>query len=90
MLSRQLIEEDLMDRAEGVERRQLDDRLDLALEQDRQHDDVERRRLAEAGADVDVVVRRVGQQDALLLERALADQALRRCGTGSRRPCARR
>ena len=32
----------------GVERRQLDDRLDLALEQHRQHDDVERRRLAEA------------------------------------------
>ena len=76
MLSRQLIEEDLMDRAEGVERRQLDHGLDLALEQDRQHDDVERRRLAEARTDVDVIVRRVRHQDALFLERALTDQAL--------------
>ena len=65
-----------MDRAEGVERRQLDYGLDLALEQNRQHDDVQRRRLAQAGADVDVVVRHVRQQDALFLERALTDQAL--------------
>ena len=35
---------------------------------DRQHDDVERRRLAEAGADLDVVAGDVGQQDALLLD----------------------
>ena len=35
-----------------------------------------RRGLAQAGADLDVVVRDVGEQDALLLERALPDEAL--------------
>ncbi len=45
----------LVGRAEGGERRQLDDGADGALEQDRQHDDVQRRRLAEAGVDRDVV-----------------------------------
>ena len=72
----QLVEEGQVDVAEAVERGQLDDRLDLALEQHRQDDDVERRGLAEAGADLDVVARHVGEQDALLLERALADQPL--------------
>ena len=42
--------------AEAVEGRELDDRLDLAFEQDRQDDDVHRRGLAEAGADLHVVV----------------------------------
>jgi hypothetical protein len=45
-------------------RGQLDHGLDLALEQHRQHDDVARRRLAQARADLDVVVGHVGQQDA--------------------------
>ena len=50
--------------------------LTCALEDDRQHDDVLRRRLAEAEEMRDVVGRHVGQQDLLLLERALADEAL--------------
>ena len=62
---------------------------DLAFEQDRQDDDVERRRLAEARADLDVVVGHVGEQDALLLEGALPDQALAGGGTGWRGACAR-
>ena len=37
----ELVEEGQVDVAEAVERRQLDDRLDLALEQHRQDDDVE-------------------------------------------------
>ena len=72
----ELVEERLVDLAEAAERRQLDDRLHLPLEQHRQHDDVERRRLAEARADLDVVVGHVGEQDPLLLERALPDQPL--------------
>ena len=44
----ELVEEGQVDLAEAVERGQLDHRLDLALEQHRQDDDVERRRLAEA------------------------------------------
>ena len=62
----------------GLERGQLDHRLDLSLEQDRQDDDGERRRLAETGADLDVVRRNARQQDRLLLQRALPDQALAR------------
>ena len=38
----------------------------------------DRLRLAEAGRDLDVVVGRVGDQDRLLLERRLADEALAR------------
>ena len=37
---------------------------------------LQRLRLAEAGVDLDVVVGHVGEQDALLLERRLADQPL--------------
>ena len=74
----ELIEEREVDLAEPLERRELDDGLDLALEQDRQHDDVHRRRLAEARGDLDVIGRHVREQDALLLERRLADQALAR------------
>ena len=62
--------------AERRERRQLDDGAHGSLEQDRQHDDVERRRLAEARVDLDVVAGHLGEQDALLLLGALADQAL--------------
>ena len=43
--------------AERLERRELDHRPHVVLEEDRQHDDVERRRLAEARRDLDVVVR---------------------------------
>ena len=74
----QLVEEDLMNGAERIERRQFDDGLHLALEQYRQHDDVERRRLAQARADLDVVRGHPGEQDGLLLQRALPDQTLAR------------
>ena len=72
----QLIEERLVRRAEALERRELEHALDLAFEDDRQHEDVLRRRRAEPGEDRDVVERHVRQQDLLLLDRALADEAL--------------
>ena len=72
----ELVEECLVGRAEAAERGQLDDGADRALEEDRQHDDVQRRGLAEARVDRDVVARDVGEEDALLLLRALADEAL--------------
>ena len=56
-LVHQLIEERQVVRAELLERRELDDRLGLALEEDRQDDDAARRRLAHAGGDVDEVRR---------------------------------
>src|SRR3989475_10559910 len=65
-----------MDVREAVERGELDDRLDLTLEQHRQHDDVERLGLAESRGNLDVVARHVGERERLTLERALADAAL--------------
>ena len=47
----ELVEERLVGRAEVAERGELDDRADRAFEQDRQHDDVQRRGLAEARVD---------------------------------------
>ena len=73
---RQLVQECLVGRAEGRERRQLDHGQHRSLERNREHDDVQRRRLAEARVDLDVVGRNVGQQDPLLLQGALADQSL--------------
>jgi len=61
-----------------TERRQLDDPEHLLLEEHRQDDDVLRRRVAEAGRDLDVVRGRLGQEDRLLLERRLADERLAR------------
>ena len=55
----QLVEERQVVRDERLERRELDDRLDLALEEHGQDDDVARRRLAHAGRDVDEVLRHV-------------------------------
>ena len=60
---------------EAVERGQLDDRLDLAFEQDRDDEDVGRRRRAESGTDLDVVGRHVGEEDRFLFDGGLADQA---------------
>ena len=48
------------------------------LEEDRQDDDVARRRLAEARRDLDVVVGHVLEQDRLLLERRLSNEPLAR------------
>ena len=58
-----------------LERGQFEHALDLAFEDQRQHEDAARRGLAQAGRDADVVGRQVGEQDLLLLEGALADQA---------------
>src|SRR5262249_37742065 len=72
----ELVEEGEVDVAEAIERGELDDRLDLALEDDRQHDDVDGLGLAEAGADTDVIAGHLAEEDPLLLEDALADEAL--------------
>ena len=85
----ELVEEGLVGLREAAERGELDHRLDLLLEQHRQDDDVERRRLAERRADADVVARHMGQEDALLLERALGRRGPGACGSGSRCSCAR-
>ena len=47
----QLFEEGELQIGEAAERGELDHRLDLDLEQHRQHDDVARRRLEQAGGD---------------------------------------
>src|SRR5688572_3209193 len=72
----ELVEERLVDVAERQEARELDHRLDLTLEEDRQDDDVARRGFAETRRDLDVVVGNVLQQDRLLLERRLPDESL--------------
>ena len=69
--------------AEVLERGQLDDRLGLPLEEHGQHDDAHLPGLAETGGDRDEIRRHVGEQDALLFHRALADEALAR-GRSSR------
>ena len=73
---RELIEKRQVNIAELAERGQLDGRLYVAFEQHRQHHDADRSRAAQAGIDPDVIARDVGDQDALLLLGALADQAL--------------
>ena len=85
----QLVEEGLVRRIEALERGQLEHALDLALEDDRQHDDVLRRRVAQAGGDADVVGRHVGEQDLLLLQGALADQPLAELELACRRRSGR-
>ena len=55
---------------ERVERRKLDDGLDLALEQHRQHDDVARQRLEQRRADRHGVVAAIGDEHAALRPRA--------------------
>ena len=85
----QLVEEGEVGLVVAVERGEFDDRLDLALEEHGQHHDVARLALAQARADRDVVVRHVGEQDALLLERTLPDEAFAKLGIGSTAACAR-
>ena len=60
------IEELVVRRAEALEGGQLDHGLHLALEENRQHDDVQRRRRAEAGRYLDVVRRNAAEDDLLL------------------------
>ena len=72
----ELVEEAALHLAERLERRELDHRHHLVLEEHRHDDDVLRRRLAEAGGDLHVVLRRLADQDRLPLERRLADERL--------------
>src|SRR5579885_2824418 len=73
---RQLIEEGQVDFSEVTERGKLQDGPRLAFEQDREDDDTDRRRLAQARADFDVVLWNIGHQDAPFLQAALSDQPL--------------
>ena len=78
-----LIEQVQVDVGELIERGQLDDRFHLAFEQDRQDDDVQRRGLAQPGADLDVIAGHVGDQDAVFLVARTGRPALRPGGTRS-------
>ena len=72
---RQLVEEGEVRGGERLERRQFDHGLGLAFEQHRQDDDARGLGLAQAGLNLRVVRRHVGEQDPLLFHGALADQA---------------
>ena len=71
----ELLEERELQGGEGAERGELDHRLDLALEQHRQHDDVRGAALNSAEPIGDGIGRHVGDQHAALVGGALADQA---------------
>ena len=85
----QLLEERDLQVGERTDRRQLDHRLHLAFEQHRQHDDVVRRRLEQAGADRHGIFRQMRDQHAPAIDGALTDQTLRPgadCPDGPRSP----
>ncbi len=84
MLSAELVEEREVDLAEILDRRELDDRPSLVLEQDRQEDDRSRRRAAERGVDRCVVRRHVTQHDPAPVLGALAEEALAELDPGGR------
>src|SRR5262249_16219873 len=73
---RELVQEREVNRAERLEARELDNRLQLPLEHDREDADVARRGVAQTRAHLDVAVGHFGHEDALSLERALPDEAL--------------
>src|SRR5262249_15229781 len=72
---RKLFEEGQVDLAEPVKGGQLDHRQDLALEEDREDDEIVGWSFPEAGADLDIVARYLRELDALLLENTLAHQS---------------
>lgn len=72
----QLVEKSQVDIGEMAEGGQFQNGLGFAFEQHRQHHDAERRALAQAGADLDVVRGDVGDQDAAFFQPALAHQTL--------------
>ena len=72
----ELVEQRDVGLGEAAERGQLHHREDLPFEDDGKDHDVGRPRLAQSGVDLDVIGRRVGDQDALLLECGLTDQTL--------------
>jgi len=63
---RQLVEECQMGGAEALERRQFQHGLDLSFEQHRDHDDVQRGRLSQAGCNLNVIGRSVGNDNLFL------------------------
>ena len=67
---RQLLEEREVCRGERLQRRELDDRLSFPFEEHRQHDDVLGKGAAQTGVHARVLPRHLGEQNALLLERA--------------------
>src|SRR5262249_14392048 len=79
----ELVEEALVRRAEALERRELDDGLDGAVEDDREDEDVQRGSLAEPGRDLNVVRWDVREEDLLLLDRRLPDEPLAEAEFGS-------
>ena len=87
----QLLQEGGLQRGEGADGGELDHGLDLALEQDRQHDDVVRRDLEQGGADRDGARRHLGDQHTPPVGGTLADQSFPEAqgwadGRSSRRP----
>ncbi len=71
----ELIEERFVGRAEPVETGQFHDGFHVAFEDDRKHDDVQRLGFAQAGGDLHVIARDVGEQNLFLFQGALADEA---------------
>ena len=71
---RQLFEERQVRDVERLERREFNHRFRLAFKQHRQHNDARRARGGEARFDVCVIRFYVVEQDALLLDGALADE----------------
>ena len=59
--------------AEILQSAQLDDRLGMAFKQHRQHDDTHLLRLAQTRRNSDEIRWHIGEQDAFLFHRALAD-----------------
>ena len=72
----QLIQERLVGGAEFVERGQFHHRLDLPFEYHRQHDDIQRCRLTQTGADRQVVSGHAREHNFFFFESALSDQSL--------------
>ncbi len=72
----ELVKENLMDFAERMEGRQFDHGPDVSFKENGQDDYVERRSFTQARAYLNVIGRDLGEQDALFLQRALADQSL--------------
>ena len=86
----ELIEEGLLQIGERRDRRELDDRFDLALEQDGQNNQVGRLHLEQAAPDRHDVGRHVGDEHRARIDRALPDRGPRPTGAVSGWPSRRR
>jgi len=71
-----LLEEALLNGREALERGQFDHRQHLVFEEHGEDDQVDRHPLAETGADANVILRSLGDQDRLLLQGGLTDERL--------------